>query len=194
MSTNESPRIARLDSAALRVLAHPLRSRLLAALRVYGPATSTTLARRLDTNTGATSYHLRKLAEVGLVEEDPERGSARERWWLAAHDLTMWTEADFEDNPDDRAAADWLLGHYWRVKSRWIGDWLALRHQLPREWLVAADNSDFELFLTSRQLSALNQELHEIILRYRASGPEHDGVAERVVVLLESFPLPEPQI
>ena len=37
----------RLDAAALKVLAHPLRSRLLSALRVDGPATATALAARL---------------------------------------------------------------------------------------------------------------------------------------------------
>ena len=51
----------RLDASALRVLAHPLRSRLLSALRRGGPATATELAKTLGTNSGATSYHLRKL-------------------------------------------------------------------------------------------------------------------------------------
>ena len=58
------------------MLAHPLRSRLLAELRVRGPATATTLAAVLQTNSGATSYHLRKLAEVALVV-DSGKGSGR---------------------------------------------------------------------------------------------------------------------
>ena len=66
------PRSVRPDSRQLRVLAHPLRSRLLGALRHGGPATATALAARLGTNSGATSYHLRQLAEAGLVEDDPE--------------------------------------------------------------------------------------------------------------------------
>src|SRR4051812_17674544 len=62
----------RLDAAALKVLAHPLRSRLLSALRIDGPATATDLAARLSTNSGATSYHLRKLESVGLVSDSGE--------------------------------------------------------------------------------------------------------------------------
>ena len=58
----------RLDAQAITVLAHPLRSRLVSTLRIGGPATATALARALDTNSGATSYHLRRLAEVGLGE------------------------------------------------------------------------------------------------------------------------------
>src|SRR6476646_3384729 len=73
----------RLDSRALQVLAHPLRSRLLTALRMDGPATATALAATLGTNTGATSYHLRKLASVGLVEETGE-GRGTERPWPPA--------------------------------------------------------------------------------------------------------------
>ena len=83
----------RLDGRALRVLAHPLRSRLLTALRMDGPATATALARSLGTNTGATSYHLRKLASVGLVAETDE-GRGRERWWRASTPSHEWTERD----------------------------------------------------------------------------------------------------
>ena len=59
----------RLDARALKTLAHPLRSRLLSALRIGGPRTATDLAAELGTNSGATSYHLRKLESVGLVTD-----------------------------------------------------------------------------------------------------------------------------
>ncbi|WP_192900738.1 ArsR/SmtB family transcription factor [Microbacterium sp. RG1] len=52
----------RLDSRAVRALAHPLRSRILSRLRTHGPATATELASALGTNSGATSYHLRASA------------------------------------------------------------------------------------------------------------------------------------
>ena len=64
------------------MLAHPLRSRLLAQLRLHGPATATDLADVLDTNTGATSYHLRKLESVGLVT-DTGTGEGKRRVWEA---------------------------------------------------------------------------------------------------------------
>ncbi|MQA80835.1 MAG: helix-turn-helix domain-containing protein [Streptosporangiales bacterium] len=69
------------DAAALRALRHPLRQRMLRLLDRNGPATATTLARDLGENSGATSYHLRRLAEHGFVEDDAERGHGRERWW-----------------------------------------------------------------------------------------------------------------
>ena len=87
----------------MKVLAHPLRTRLLGALRLEGPATATGLARLLGTNTGATSYHLRRLADVGLVEETGT-GTGRQRVWRAAHDRHSWTTSAAGDAPDAVAA------------------------------------------------------------------------------------------
>jgi DNA-binding transcriptional ArsR family regulator len=187
----DEPRSVRLGSAELRVLAHPLRSRLLSALRSYGPATATALAQRLSTNSGATSYHLRQLADVGLIEEDPERGTGRERWWRAAHEWTTWSETDFADDPDDRAAADWLLGHYVRTFTGWVGDWLERRREWPLIWREAADQSDYQFHLTPEGLAALNHELHEVIRRHRREADPALPGAERVTVLLQSFPMPD---
>lgn len=192
MDTPDNPRLAHLNSASLRVLAHPLRTRLIAALRLYGPATSTGLAKRLDTNTGATSYHLRQLEAVGLVAEDTERGTARERWWKSPHEGTSWVTTEFVDDPDDRAAADWLIGTYAQMNAQWHNDWLATRHQWSREWQDAAGDSSFELFLNAEQLSALNRELSEVINRHTQGGQGAD--AERVKLLLYSFPAPEPRL
>ena len=86
----------------LRALTHPVRLRMLGILRLDGPATATTLAERLRLNTGATSYHLRQLAQHGFVVDDEERGTGRERWWKAAHSSTHTTSPP----PDDLEAAD----------------------------------------------------------------------------------------
>lgn len=92
----------------LKALAHPTRMQILTLLRIDGPATATTLANRLDLNTGATSYHLRQLARSGFVIEDPERGNARDRWWQAAHSSTWSKDSDFAD-PEGRMAFDAML-------------------------------------------------------------------------------------
>lgn len=186
--------VARLDSRRLRVLAHPLRARLLSSLRAYGPATAADLARRLETHTGATSYHLRQLAEVGLIEEEMGRGTARQRWWRPVHQFTTWNDASFAEDPDDQAAVDWLLGHHLRITTGWREDWLASRAQWPAEWQDAADTSDVQLPLTAGQLKRLHEELLEVVHRYRDAGPDNDGQAETVTVLLDTFPMPEPRL
>lgn len=69
------------DLRAMKVLAHPVRQRILNELHREREATSTTLAHKLGVTTGNTSYNLRVLADHGFVEEVPDRGNGRERWW-----------------------------------------------------------------------------------------------------------------
>ncbi len=141
------PRVVVPDAQQLKVLAHPLRSRLLGALRHAGPATATALAARLGTNSGATSYHLRQLAEVGLVEDDPEHSNGRDRWWRAAHGSTTWRSTDYD--PDAEAAVSWLLRRQANLAASWVNDWLDEREQWPPEWQGVADQSDYHLHLTA---------------------------------------------
>lgn len=182
------PRVVRLNRRQIKILAHPLRFRLLGALRVEGSATATMLAERLATNTGATSYHLRQLADVGLVVEDPGRGAGRQRWWRAAHDMSSWRPSDFDDDPDARAASDWIQSHGLRAMVEEAQRWLDGRSDAPAEWRDAADFSDFGLTLTPQRLRALNDELVEVVRRYqRESSPDEENAAQ-VIVLLAGFP------
>ena len=191
---DDRPEHVRLDSAMVRALAHPVRARLLSALRAYGPATSTVLAQKLNTNSGSTSYHLRQLAEVGLIEDDPEHDSGRERWWRAAHEGHSWTETQFEHDPNDQAASEWLLAHYMRTYHRWLEDWMESRMDWPREWREASGNADRELHLTPQGLRALNDEIAEVVQRHRAAADENDPDAQRCVILTHTFPMPNPNV
>jgi hypothetical protein len=172
----------RLDSRQIRTLAHPLRSRLVGELRLNGPATATRLAERFATNTGATSYHLRQLAEVGLVVEDP-RGGGRQRWWRAAHDVTSWERDDFPDDPDAQAAADWLTSAYARNVADRIETWTRGVDGEPAEWQAAAQFNDYILRLDPDDLAALVGELDEVISRYVAKRGKRQ-------VLLYVYPVP----
>ena len=190
--TTQPPSILRLDSRALRVLAHPLRSRLLSALRSGGPATATALAERLDTNTGATSYHLRKLASVGLVEETGE-GRGRERWWRAATRMHEWTERDVADDPDGRAATDWLRRFYLRSFVDRYEEWLDVQGSWPLEWQDVAGASDDLLRLTPSRLAELQTEVTALFERYRDPDPD-DPEARQIQVQLHAFPTePSPE-
>src|SRR5258708_3393681 len=109
MTTEDSPAtgplapedIVTLDPRSLRGLAHPLRMRLMMSLRDHGPATASQLGDRLGESSGATSYHLRQLASYGFVEDDPGRGTARERWWKAVHrGQRMDAIEEFTKHPD----------------------------------------------------------------------------------------------
>ena len=183
------PRAVRLDHRQVRVLAHPLRTRLLGALRVKGPATATTLAELLNTNTGATSYHLRQLAEVGLVAEDPDRGTGRQRWWRAAHDVTNWEPTDFDDDPDARAAIEWIESDQVRYLADHAEKWFAVRHEWSPAWRDAFGMGDIFMSIPSARLEALKEELWQILERYRNEADPAEPGAEQVQIYLAAFPL-----
>lgn len=177
-----------LTGDQVRTLAHPLRLRLLGALRLDGPATATTLARELGTNTGATSYHLRKLADAGLVGEEPAKGTGRERWWRAMHQETAWHNTAFDADPDARAAADWLSSYFLQLFVQRAEDWHTARDGYPPQWRAAADYSDTRLTLTADQLRRLNTEIAEVVERYRTDPGPGEGAAEQVMFYRYAFP------
>ncbi|MFY1632558.1 helix-turn-helix domain-containing protein [Solwaraspora sp. WMMB335] len=177
-----------LGPEQVRALAHPLRLRLLGALRLDGPATATALAHELGTNTGATSYHLRKLADAGLVREEPTRGTGRERWWRSVHQVSSWHNTSFDDDPDARAAADWLNSYFVQQFVRNAEDWHAARDGYPARWRDAAEYSDYVLTLTPDQLRRLNTELHAVVERFRVDPGPGEGAAEQVMLYTYGFP------
>lgn len=190
--TTRQHRVVRLSSQQIRTLAHPLRSRLLGALRVDGPATATTLARLLHTNTGATSYHLRQLAEVGLVVEETGQNTGKQRFWRSAHEASTWKSTDFDDDPDARAAAEWIEGHQLQLLTEQAEQWLGVRNEAPREWREVATLSDALLTISPARLRALNEEIWQLVTEYGQNEalPEEDG-ATQVHVFLASFPRAE---
>ncbi|MFI6762150.1 winged helix-turn-helix domain-containing protein [Micromonospora sp. NPDC050417] len=182
------PRVVKLDSRQIRTLAHPLRSRLLGALRIGGPATATALAQALDTNTGATSYHLRQLAEVGLVAEDPERGTGRQRWWRAVHEVSQWQSTDFDGDPDASAASDWIQREQLRLFSEQAERWIGAQHDYPAAWRGAAAFNDAVVTLPPDRLRQLTEEIWQVVKRYRRESVPADPGAEQVLIYLTAFP------
>ncbi len=158
-----------LDAEALRVLAHPLRSRLLSDLRLHGAATATELAERLATNTGATSYHLRKLESVGLVR-DTGTGSGKRRVWEASSRGHEWTPSDFEGDEDAEASLSWLNRHYFSALQAQADSWFAAERGWSREWRDALGYGDDGIRVTAAQAKQLRQEIHELVTKYRNAG------------------------
>jgi predicted ArsR family transcriptional regulator len=183
-----TPRL-HLDRAALRMLAHPLRSRLLAELRLHGPATATTLAGRLQTNSGATSYHLRRLAAVGVVEDRGE-GTGRSRVWSASASSRPQDEDPGADD-DAAAALAWLARDYLQHFSDRAGAWLDDQDRWPAPWREAAGLSDHLVQVTPEQLAALRGELEDVLQRYRRVGAGNPD-AKRISVYLCPLPVDRP--
>ena len=105
-----TPRRVTGDARRWKALSHPLRQEILGHLGEHEAATATTIAEALGENTGTTSYHLRVLADAGVIEEVAERAHGRERWWRTIS--ADHREPDYDSlSPQDRAALDeWRAG------------------------------------------------------------------------------------
>lgn len=183
-----------LDPRSLRGLAHPLRMRLLGALREYGPATASQLADRLGESSGATSYHLRQLAAHGFVTDDPERGKGRERWWKAAHGTTRVGTDELLRHPDPsvRGAMNTLLHEVATTHGQELSTWLGTLHEWPAEWRHGSDISDFTLRLTPALAREMLEKVHQVINDYREKEVDPDTEhSARYRVHLHGFPRDE---
>ncbi|MEU9720348.1 helix-turn-helix domain-containing protein [Streptomyces sp. NPDC047976] len=168
----QQPKVRTLDSRSLRGLAHPLRIQLLRALRMNGPATASQLAERLGESSGSTSYHLRQLAAHGFIEEAPEHGKGRERWWKPSHDGTRLDDSlSFDDSPETRGAAEVFLAEIMKIHTQELTSWLGESVDWSPAWRGSSDLSDFTLRLTAEQTHELVHKLHELINSYRDLPP-----------------------
>jgi DNA-binding transcriptional ArsR family regulator len=177
----------RLDATALKTLAHPLRSRLLGALRVGGAATATDLAAELGTNSGATSYHLRRLEAVGLVTDTGE-GAGKRRLWRASTDSHQYEPSDFAGDEDAETALGWLQRDYSRHLGERFERWLDVEHTWPPEWQDAMGMADSFVIATPDQIRAMQEEIWAVLHRYRRVGQGNPN-ARRTALYLVCYPL-----
>ncbi|MFC7495341.1 MULTISPECIES: helix-turn-helix domain-containing protein [unclassified Nocardioides] len=170
----------------MKALTHPVRVRILGMLRIDGPATATTLAGRLGLNTGATSYHLRQLAQHGFVTEDAERGNARDRWWKAAHQVTT-TDTAGPAEQEARDTLDAYLQSVVVVMTQALQSSVEELPLLPDEWREATTYSDWVVKLTPRKARAVVEMLIDSVQQV---DEEDDDDAAPFLLQLSAFPYP----
>lgn len=183
-------RVRHLDAESLKLLAHPLRVRIVGSLRAEGPATASLLGERLGESSGLTSYHLRALAGAGFVEDAVDHPThGRERWWRAVDEMTSWRPSDAGDDADSRAAEQWLTGFTARQGMAWLDGWLHRRPDADPAWREASETNDYFLEATPDELRELLAELDTVIRRRLRREPAAGRATVRL--LLSGFPAGE---
>ncbi|WP_131844930.1 MULTISPECIES: helix-turn-helix domain-containing protein [unclassified Curtobacterium] len=174
------------DVAALRALSHPTRLRILAHLRIEGPATATTLATRFGINTGATSYHLRHLAHHGFVAEDSSLGNGRDRWWRASR-----TKTNTRGRREDLDAELTVTDGYWQALAALHNERMQAsindRGLLPPAWRSASTISDWSFRLPPQRAEQAIEAVFAVLAALEDN--EEDTEAETVIFQFQAFPI-----
>lgn len=181
-----------LDVDGLKALAHPLRVRLLRLIAQRGPSTASALGRELGESSGTTSYHLRKLAEQGLIVEAEEVGTGRDRYWTRPEGPLLIDSKAFRAREDTRDAVNLLLSELQRSRLDLLQEWEAQGDRWPEEWQDGSEDSGLILHLRPAAMKALSEELVAVVTRY-VRDHEHPAEGTRPVhVGLEVFPVGPP--
>lgn len=181
-----------LGTDELRALAHPLRGRILDELGMYGPLTASGLGERLGESSGATSYHLRQLEKVGLVQEKKDKGNARERWWeRRPGSMTYPDPADFPVGSADRLTARLLNDEAVRTRETAFHEFLAQDEgAISDEWQKVSVVDTINLKLLPEQLAALVNDIDDVLWKYIDAYKKTPSMGARPVQIhLNAFPL-----
>jgi DNA-binding MarR family transcriptional regulator len=172
----------------MRALAHPRRLRIHHFLDANGPATSAILARELGLNTGATSYHLRELAEHGFVEEVAEQAHGRERWWRAVEMDLRFAPAS-QQSDEMRAVLDEMNRLTLAADLE-----LFARFQLTRDdlgaWVDTMRFSRGSINVTAADFDAFFEDYIALLNRYAHTAKGGTAETRSVAVRLVTFPAP----
>jgi DNA-binding transcriptional ArsR family regulator len=201
-----------LDARGMRALAHPVRLALLTRLQQDGPSTATRLATVVGASPSVTSWHLRHLAEHGLVrdatEAETQRQHGRERWWAAVsrgfrfaggpdggRDAGM--DAGTDGGTDDAwQAATALTRVIEAVEGDLVQTWREeAEPRLEARWRRLSGRASTRILATADELAALDAAWEELLAPYvlRKDAPAAELPAGARGVRILRYTMPEAQ-
>lgn len=183
--TEPPPRHRVKDVEIMRAMAHPLRTSLLSYLMSVGPRTASECAAEVGSSPSNCSWHLRHLAELGLVER-VEGADGRERPWRATQ---VGLEYGEPDDPATRSAQAALAAANLADEQRLIQRYLDHHDALPEAWRHAGGLNRYALRVTPEELTRLVTTIDDLIRPYVATIRDEAPAGASVVhVGLQAFP------
>jgi len=192
MASDASRRVS--DLGTLKAFGHPLRMKLYRALHIARRATASQLAEQVDEAVSLVSYHLRKLAEHGLIEEADRAGrDGRERWWQPASEGLRFYDEDFSEAPELAATHSAVSRLSFDQHVEMYRRHLDAHRSWPSDWRAASFSSEYLARLTADELAALADEMNDLIKRYEQQGRARDEAGdtenrENVALHVYGFP------
>lgn len=177
------------DPAEMRALAHPVRLKILDALRRQDTITATQASELTGESPANCSFHLRTLAKYGYLEE-VEGTSGRQRPWRRSAERLRFSIQ--HQDPSARAIANELVERISVQREQLLRDWFRGHDAYSDEWQNAAFVSDRVVYMTPAEVAELNAKVDALMDEYaqRVSEPDQrpEG-AEPVKLVAWAHPL-----
>lgn len=165
----------------MRALAHPARIELLDFLSLTKEgATATQSAEVIGLSPSATSYHLRALAKVGMIQEAPGRGDGRERVWQSSHRHYSFS-ADRVATADEIAAEAAMVEAFLAQQNERVRRYMAKARTESQDWFDTATMIEQNLAVTASELKELLERIDEILEPWKRVNREDVPEAARAV-------------
>ncbi len=158
-------------------MAHPIRFRIFEMLR-EGPSTASRLGRRLGESSGTASYHLRFLARSGAIEDAPELGTKRERWWRRPDNLQL---VPTDDDLEGRAITTRMFALFFARDAEARRRFVAAMPTLAADWHEGAFVGNWQVTLTPAEASELGAKLLPLIDEFRRRSDPPAGADEALI-------------
>ena len=151
-------------TAMLKAYAHPLRRRIARAVAARDHARAADLAADLDVPANSVSFHLRVLADAGLIEEAPEFArDKRDRVWKVID--AAWNIGSPEHPVDDEILAGGVMAaltedHIAMVRRvlAWAGEYVS-----GRDAATHGEFSQRNLRLSEAEFREMMRRINEVI-------------------------------
>lgn len=174
----------------MRALAHPARLEILEHLsQAKEGATATECAEVVGLSPSATSYHLRALAKVGMIQEGPSRGDGRERVWQTSH-RHYSISVEKSAGPEELAAESVLIETFLARQNEKVRRAIVHIREVNDEWFDVSTITDQTLQVTATELQDLLQKIDELtkpLTRLDRENPPPDS--RGVTLQLRAVPL-----
>lgn len=178
-----------LTPRGMRALAHPTRLAILGHLQTHGPATATSLAPVVGATPSVTSWHLRHLAEHGLVRDSPVGTDARQRWWEAVARGFRFAPTDDDGGREAaRLLSRVMVEQYDDLPREWARE---VEPLLEDEWVDVAGLSSTLVVVTPEEAARIDAAIEEVLAPYVLRKNEPTAPAGARGVRLLRYLLPE---
>ena len=182
------------DPRAMRALAHPVRLAILDRLIRHGAATATQLAPHVGATPSVVSWHLRHLAEFGLVRDGEPTGDRRRRQWAAAARGFRYESPQDAGDTEGAAAARALTSQFFDRTAGEVRRWAdQVEPGLEHEWRRLSGLSDTAVVVSGEELTAIRQGIEALLAPYVTREPAQRPDGSRRVRVVR-YLLPDPDV